>query len=278
MHHRFFQSLLCSFLAISLFHAISVRGKWLPYSKGESNFFSSLARSQAALHSEAPIAVLGSSITGRVPGVEAGNPSIANFGADGQTFQEGLSWMVSREKSFSLIVFETNKIHGVPKDLPTKNLTFWRKLGARVPEISAYSRPSARLYSLLRGDSLAHHHESMPLHPVGTHIQQTENNDPFVPSEEEQNLLALCKQLQEQGSRIALVEYPAGVGYNDSLPARKPFILWLSRCLSVDFYDYSAKEYKDMVSHTDSVHLDSTSAVKFANTFHQILLSKDNHE
>jgi hypothetical protein len=278
MHQKFFRNFLLSFLALGVLHSLSVRGQWLPYQKGASNFFSSCARAQAGLGSDAPIALLGSSIAGRIPGVESGNPLIANFGADGNTFQQGLRWIKLKEKPYAMIIIETNMIHGISSEHRLDSIPFWQKMGIAIPEVAAYARPSARIYSMLRNKN-DHFDANKSLIPLPQWSKQHGLDlVNYTATSEQKNLFGLLMNWKKQGSKIVFVEFPSGERSKNSYPERKPWISWLSQNLDAPFYDFSSPIYQKSFRLSDGVHLDQKSARNFARTIEEIFSQHKSHE
>jgi hypothetical protein len=278
MHQKFYRIFLLSFLLLGVLQSLSVRGRWLPYQKGASNFFSSTARAQAGLVSNAPIALLGSSIAGRIPGVESGNSLIANFGVDGNTFQQGLKWIKLKEKPYAMIIIETNMIHGISSEHRLDSIPFWQKMGIAIPEAAAYARPSARIYSMLRNKN-DHFDANKSLIPLPqSSKQQGIDLVNYSATSEQKNLLGLLMNWKKQGSEIVFVEFPSGERSKNSYPQRKPWIAWLSQNLDAPFYDFSCAIYHKSFTLSDGVHLDQKSAIIFANTLSEIYHQNSYHE
>lgn len=117
-----------SMLLCFCFQALFVYGLDWKTGKGESNYFSTLSRFQAAAEGPAKIAFAGSSITGRLPGREIGNVDIANLGSDGGPALDGLKLLSTGRVALpQWVVIETNTLYG--------GIGFQRELG-----IAKYTR------------------------------------------------------------------------------------------------------------------------------------------
>ncbi len=90
--------LLCMVAVAVWKYSLDKRGiQW----KSHSSYYSSKGRIFAANESKNRIdtVFLGSSITGRIPGVESGNAGWAEFGIDASSAREGLELMLKRAAS-----------------------------------------------------------------------------------------------------------------------------------------------------------------------------------
>lgn len=264
------QILGCYFVILCVIHALIVHGGFIEYSKGESNFFSSRARSQAALYSDAKIVLLGSSITGRIPNCDSGNNLIANFGADGKTFESGFSWLYQRGvRTGDFIFIETNMIHGMTNsDFPP--ITQWENLGAKIPLLRANYRPSGLLYSLLRNYRDADDKIRTSIQDFDYKAFLRMDGSVFEPDASHADLLAQLKKIKQSGANIIFVEYPSGRRSLESMQNRLPLILWLRKELDIPFYDFTSMLGNNKITLSDGVHLDSKSAYAFAEILAKI--------
>lgn len=251
-------------------HSFLIRSGLISYTKEASNFFSSRARAQAAVYSDAKIILLGSSLSGRIPGCESGNMTIANFGVDGQTFAAGLRWLnLRRNKQDDVVILETNMIHGL-KNTVFGEISLWEKLGTKIPELRASSRPSAMLYSALKNGFQAKRGNWDVDHEVDVRNYLVYNESNFQPKEEDLLLLSELTKIQHAGGKVVFVEYPSGDRSIDSFSSRKSRITWLASKLNSSFYNFSHLVEEGVVQLSDGVHLDADSAKVFSSIIQQI--------
>jgi len=244
--------------------------------KSESNYFSSIARIQTESRKKADVMLLGSSLTGRLADRGGKHDHVANLGCDGgsavvtlRAIDKGLL------PSAPLLIIETNTLgFGVEdrgSDIAKAIDSSWFKLGNQLPNVSATARPSAFFYSWLMArkkteDTLGS--ETLPV--TGRPVRLTDDpGQTLDPGEKKltEELTAILTRLSQKGSRILLVQFPAG-NLNDAILKNMPTALAAHSGFS--YWDLNIGLAPDAVQYTDGRHLDAASARKLMNT----LLSK----
>lgn len=233
-------------------------------SKTESNYYSSLIRFQAAAGEPAALTVAGSSITGRLPGREMGNKEVANLGTDGGSAADGLGLLCEgRVKAGKWVIVETNSFERVVLDPPSTMLKAvggpMFRAGAQVPSLAYSSRPTGLLYGRLLNRKYGG--EQMHLHALKA-------DEPPVapaplPGQEARRfseLAARIEQLQKQGSRVLLVEYPSADMSPDTRAMTNRGIAYVAARTKIPFLDLAKQIPRDQLSFTDAVHLAPDSA------------------
>ena len=234
--------------------------------KGESNYFSTLSRFQAAAHPAAEMAFAGSSITGRLPGREVGNHHVANLGSDGGPALDGLRMLVSGKIALpEWLVIETNTLYGgvgFGESLIARNGQGpWFTIGSRMPLLGASARPSAMLYAkLLRRPSVLSG-MAMPLiesSPDDTTIDDM--ND--LEKQRFQAYLSAISDLRAKGVKLILVQIPAG----EMKDRERRLVAWsvsqIQKQHPIPFVDAERQIPRDQLHFTDGVHMDPESAAK----------------
>ena len=132
-------------------HTFFIFGTTDPTLKGESNYFSTLARLQTAADVKSPqIAFVGSSLTGRLPMASLDRKAI-NLGCDGGSSLDSLLLLTSG--SFSIppvVVIEANVLESDSLSLHGITQSAWFRCGRRFPLVSAAYRPSSLLFQRLK--------------------------------------------------------------------------------------------------------------------------------
>jgi hypothetical protein len=261
MFRRYF---LITIMLIFTVHALMIQNHLVHYRKGESNFFSSRARAQEAFCSTANIALLGSSISGRIPGHVNGAGELANYSADGYTFAQGLKWLeMPRNRHYHTVIIESNTIDGAEFGDSLK-LASWEILGARVKPLSASARPSSIIYSALISSSDTSV-GGKNFHFINYQVEfgSSFHQRNWVALEYHHNVLGKLSEIKKTGANIAFVEYPAGQRSLQTYSQRLPFIEWLCNNLNAKFYDCSSLEKEQHINLTDGVHMDQNGAINF---------------
>lgn len=255
---------ICFAVQSAALHAIGGRT-----AKSESNFFSSVGRIQAGAADGVSLMVLGSSITGRLPDRAQGVEGAANMGCDGGNAVDALRAMDAGILPVaSRIVIEANTLHLAlekkPSEIGSAMKRPWFKAGLHVPNLAAYARPSAFLYSKLlerriggfelkSGEDLG---ESGKPQPVAA--EQAARL-----TEEEESLVAeihgILDRLSKRGSRAMIVWLPP-TRPSTSLPP--PWILELARRSGIPYWDLSQQIQTGTVTLTDGVHMAAPSAAR----------------
>ena len=240
--------------------------------KSESNYFSSIARIQTESRKKADVMLLGSSLTGRLADRGGKNDHVANLGCDG-----GSAVVILRAidsgllPAAPLLVIETNTLgYGVEdrgSDIAKAIDSSWFKLGNRLPNISSTARPSAFFYSWLMARKKTEATSLGETLPVTTHpVRLIPNPDQALdPGEEKltKELTGILSRLSQKGSRILLVQFPAG-NLNDTILKNMPTAL--AAHSGFPYWDLNIGLAPDAVHYTDGRHLDAASARKLMNT------------
>lgn len=242
--------------------------------KTESNYFSTLGRFQGSCAPGAEIACSGSSISGRLPGRESGNRSVANLGSDGGSPYDGLKLIAEGVVSPpKWLVLETNTLFngiGYPEVPAVKSARgFWFAFGGRLPLLGAAARPSGMLYArLLRrnwnGDTEPFELKVRP--------QLVQSRDPvkfdFTSEEMERvkSLEAALSTVRNSGVRILLARYPAGEMKPREIERMNATIALLSAAVDAPYLDLEAAIPRESLVFTDPVHLGPASAARVLET------------
>lgn len=251
--------------------------------KGESNYFSTLSRFQAAAQGPAEIAFAGSSITGRMPGREVGNEHIANLGSDGGPPLDGIRMLVNRRiPQPRWLVVETNTLYGgvgFGESLIARNAASpWFSVGARLPLLAASARPTAMIYSALLRRQKILTGQAFPIVPTEMSPSAIYDVKKFSPDElerlaEYQDGLRL---LHQSGVKIALVNFPAGPMNEIEKLLTDNTILVLSQELRVPYLDLAKQIPRDDLHFSDSVHLAPESAARILESIEKFCYIFDN--
>ena len=278
---RFGIGVLASLLGCFGLQAIAFFGLRLGTGKTESNYFSTLSRFQGACAPGAEIAVSGSSITGRLPGREAGNQAVANLGSDGGSPYDGLKLIDEGVVSPPRwLVLETNTLfNGVGyAEMPAVKGArgLWFTIGGRVPLVGAAARPSGMLYARLLSRSWNGRGEPFPLQQSPRIMGPT---DPtafeFSPVEKERlhGLSQMLSKIRKSGGRILLVNYPAGAMKAREIERMNAAIAIISNEAQAPYLDLSSAIPRESLVFTDSVHLGPASASRILDTIRAACLS-----
>lgn len=246
--------------------------------KGESNFFSSLARVQRACAAECEMALVGSSVTGRLPDRTAGIAGIANLGIDGGNGLDGLraieDGLVQVRRH---VVIETNTLavglHAKDVQVSDGFDGLWFQLGKKFPLFSYSARPTSMIYLLARSRSSADAGAAAtpPAAPsLGPEVITRLPELP-LPALEEGRVDRMCQgieTLKQRGILVTLVQYPPAANETSmeyrmaaAISARCQIPLWnLGRALPKDTYVL-----------TDGIHLDARSAREVTELLHNAL-------
>jgi hypothetical protein len=245
--------------------------------KSESNFFSTIARLQAATRDSPQVLLLGSSMTGRLPDRSRGFPGVANMGCDGGSAVETLQAIDRGDlPAAPLIIVEGNTLqHGfeMTSSQVADAATTWSfREGARFPALGASGRPSALIYSTLMERKLGGPSGPglEPLHPVTRPglPDSPPQAEPFPDRSHISALAAIAGRLKEKGSRLVVVMLPTGAVSPGSLLVAQEF----ARQAAVPFWDLGGGIAKDDVQLSDDVHMTPASA---AATMKTLMLELD---
>ena len=236
--------------------------------KSESNFFSSLARIQAATTGEVRTMLLGSSITGRLPDRVQGFEGFANMGSDG-----GSAVDVLRPLDRGVIpvaptlVIEANKLDRAldprPSEIGLAMEEPWFELGVRLPLLSAYARPSAFLYSVLLAAKIGRfelpmYNNDLRVTSWPRLVPEAEGN---VVSGDQRRLVdelsSIIARLRAKGVRVVIVWLPPARDASHPLPG---WILSLAAQSGAEWWDMGEEADPRLVTLTDGVHMSAVSA------------------
>jgi hypothetical protein len=241
--------------------------------KGESNYFSTLSRFQAAAAPAAKIAFAGSSITGRIPGREAGNDKIANLGSDGGPALDGIRMLVDDSiASPRWLVIETNTLYGRVGYGETLISGCakrpWFYVGASIPLLGASARPTAMLYSKLLNRPKVLTGEPFLVMPDVTADVEGKAVEDFSEGEKMlfHDYVDGIEQLQKRGVKIVLVNYPAGEISEHEKILMEVTLFEFKKRFPVIYLNLAKQISRDSLHFTDSVHLGPESAARILST------------
>lgn len=237
--------------------------------KSESNFFSSVGRIQAGAADGVKLMVLGSSITGRLPDRAQGVEGTANMGCDGGSAVDALRAMDAGILPVApRLVIEANTLHLAlekkPSEIGSAMKRPWFKAGLQVPNLAAYARPSAFLYSKLLerriggfdlkpGEDLGESGKPLAV-PSGQAVSLTPEEESLVAE-----IHGILDRLSRRGTRAMIVWLPP-TRPSTSLPP--PWILELARRSGIPYWDLSQQIQPGTVTLTDGVHMAAPSAAR----------------
>jgi hypothetical protein len=244
--------------------------------KSESNYFSSLGRIQAGALGSPEVMLLGSSITGRLPDRANGFDGFANMGCDGGSALDALRAMDRGIlPSAPWIVIEANTLHlaleGRPSEVAAAMERPWFRAGLNFSGVSAYSRPSAFLYSrLLSGKIGGFGTEGGPPDLGVSSVPALVTAAPEAPLTEAEEklvreLVAIFANLRSRGTRAVIVWLPPSRRY----PGVPEWLLELAVRAEVPFWDLGQEALPEAVSLTDGVHMSAPSAARTVITLRQ---------
>lgn len=251
--------------------------------KAESNYYSSLGRIQRARAPSACIALIGSSITGRMPGREAGNLDVANLGADGGSPLDGMELLQERIVAQpGWVVVEVNTLFNqigfkrVPVVAGAKGL--WFRIGAEAPLLGASARPSGMLYSKLLNRGRYSMANPFPVPDLPRRFTGPEAPPAGFSEPEAERLEILVrglKELQSRRVRLLLVNYPASIMSERESGLMMAAVSRFGRETGACFLDLSKDIPRDQLVFTDPVHLGPESAARVLETIRQTCASLD---
>ncbi len=237
--------------------------------KSESNFFSSVGRIQAGAADGVKLMVLGSSITGRLPDRAQGVEGTANMGCDGGSAVDALRAMDAGILPVApRLVIEANTLHLAlekkPSEIGSAMKRPWFKAGLQVPNLAAYARPSAFLYSKLLerriggfdlkpGEDLGESGKPQAV-PAGQAVSLKPEEESLVAE-----IHGILDRLSRRGTQAMIVWLPP-TRPSTSLPP--PWILELARRSGIPYWDLSQQIQPGTVTLTDGVHMAAPSAAR----------------
>ena len=244
--------------------------------KSESNYFSSLARLQFANASDAPIGLVGSSMTGRLPDQAQGLAGIANMGVDAGSAVETLrAFDLGYLRLPKVLVIEGNTLNrgltARPSELSVAVQAPWFKLGTAWPAVSAGARPAAFVYSrLLSGRTGSADPRLVAPLPVRSRPGVPTSAPPLSDAERGlvSELSALLSRIKQRGTRVVVVVLPPHL---DSQAAGHRLAAGLAASAAVPLWDLTEGLPPTSFRLTDGVHLDATSAAATTQALLQAL-------
>jgi hypothetical protein len=238
--------------------------------KSESNFFSSLGRIQAGAQGKPEVMVLGSSITGRLPDRAQGFAGWANMGCDGGSAVDALRAMdMGILPTAPWIVIEANSLQlaldGKPTEIGQAMQRPWFKVGLAIPNLSAYARPAAFLYSKLLVKRIGGFGDEGSKEDLGVASRPTavtQTSDRVFTGEENgliDEISGILGRLRTRGSKAMIAWLPPARGDGPSPPA---WILELARKSGVPYWDLGQDAAPGTVTLTDGIHMAAPSAAR----------------
>ena len=246
--------------------------------KGESNYFSTLGRFQVAAHPATRIAFAGSSISGRIPGREAGFHEIANLGADGGAAIDAITLLSRGEiETPRWLVIEANTLHGGAAEGESALVKAaqgpWFSVGVKVPLLGHTARPSAMLYAALLRRPSALTGENFSVTPDSVGIPTNKNAFEFTEGEK-QRLRQYDRELgvlNGKGCKFIIATFPAGSLTEREDWLMKASIAELAGRYPMTYLDLRQQIPRERLIFTDSVHLAPQSAADALATLKAVI-------
>ncbi len=275
---RFTLALLLSLAGCFGFQALAFYGFNLATGKTESNYYSTLSRFQGAIAPGAEIALSGSSISGRLPGREFGNPEVANLGSDGGSPLDGLTLLsegvVGRPK---WLVVEINTVFNSLGFAETPAVEGSRgpgfKIGGKVPLLGASSRPTGMLYGYLLGRRWKGVAEPFALKEVPSPLPPpplAEAQLSVLQKERIRLLIEGILKARRNGVRVLLARYPAGPMKQRQIDEIQTVAARIHEVTDAPFLDLESQIPRTQLTFTDSVHLGPESAARILATLRAV--------
>lgn len=261
---------LCMAAAPAWKHSLDTRGiQW----KSQSSFYSSLGRAYAAHRhaGEYDICFLGSSITGRIPGVESGFNRWANLGIDASSAEEGVRLMLAGITPVApYVVLETDTLFLHMKPVSKKpEEDFGDSVLYRLPCFNPMMRLSTLLWTDLRHQRFdVQDSEPYQLRPLAENAPVSR---PSSWNERDEQVLQDLKRLQaEKGVKLLPVLFPNKHRKSDSW--RKEKMRYLAQCLGVPYLDLNEQiDPAEPIVFSDDVHMCCQYALRVAATIYREL-------
>lgn len=242
--------------------------------KTESNYFSTISRFQGAVAPGAEIALVGSSISGRLPGRESGNDDVANLGSDGGTSLDGLTlleeglvgnpnWILLETNT----LFSSGRIVEMPAVSGSRGL--WFRMGGAMPLLGASARPTGMIYGKLLGRNWRGSEKPFSLQHIPSAIPETTLRNEDLTTQEKERIDRLGTSLlraRKSGTRILMVRYPAGILKPKQVDEMNAVIALLHQQTGAPYLDLDSQIPRSEMVFTDSVHLGSESAARVLAT------------
>lgn len=261
---------LCMAAAPAWKHSLDARGiQW----KSQSSFYSSLGRAHAAhQHVGAyDTCFLGSSITGRIPGVESGFNRWANLGIDASSAEEGVRLMlagITPVTPYVVLEADTLFLHMKPVSKKPEE-DFGDSVLYRLPCFNPMMRLSTLLWTDLRHQRFdAQDSEPYQLRPLAENAPVSR---PDSWDERDERVLQDLKRLQEEkGVKLLPVFFPNKSRKSDSW--RKDKMRYLAQSLGVPYLDLNEQiDSAEPIAFSDDVHMYCQYALRVAATIYREL-------
>lgn len=252
---------------------LALRSSGGRFTKNESNFFSSLGRIQAGSQKGAEIMFLGSSLTGRLPDRSHGFAGVANMGCDGGSAIDALRAMDRGNlPAASILVIEVNTmIRAVdprPSQIAQAMERPWFQLGCRIPQLSAYARPSGFFYSKLLAGKIGSFDTS------GTPSDLGVNSIPSPVSEPARNwddakesliteIAEISMRLRNRGSTTVFIWLPPGRAPGEPPPS---WMVAMAARSKSPWWDVGQEADRSLIELTDGAHMAAHSAARTVRT------------
>lgn len=263
----------CAALTYGWKHSLDARGvQW----KSQSSFYSSLGRAQAA-HShegEYDTTFLGSSITGRIPGVESGFKRWANLGVDASSAVEGIDLMLEGvTPTTPYVVIETDRLfNNIPPVSKNPKKDFGDSPLYCLPFFTPLYRASTLFWTELRHETfsvdVAKPYDLVPSSDRGR--GKTELRPRSWSDSDERIMHAVARLQKEKGVMVCLVSFPNKQRETARWQLEK--IRYMAATLGVPYYDLNAQIAKDEpIEFSDEVHMRCKYALRMAATIYKAL-------
>lgn len=233
--------------------------------KGESNYFSSIARLQTGIAPLPRMMLLGSSMTGRLPDRAAGWEGVANLGCDAGSAVTALRAIA--RGAFPVpeaVVVEANTLvmgmRAKPGEIDQSIGSAWFWAGVHVPQVGATARPAAIAYSaLLVSRTGSFGQKAARVSGTVARPMPWPREEPLSAEDERlaTELIDLLVQVRNRGARLMLAELPCRRADKADWIA---IVRQVSRRADCALVDLTAQLPSEAIAFTDDVHLDAASA------------------
>lgn len=231
--------------------------------KSESNYFSALARVEAAQQAgRKPLLFLGSSRTGRIAGAESADLPWNAVGIDGSSAAEGLSLLLNGTlSSADVAAVEMNNFF---EDIPPVLTDAAQGSPLRPAFTRAAHRTAALLYSELRGQ----HADTTPPTLQAELAPLPHGNKPQGwTAHDEARLQLLCRVQRACGVRMLPLLLPCPNGQTDNGTAAKA--AYAAAVLQAPLLDLNGLQQPIHITFTDNTHMSNDSALRTAWAVYQ---------
>lgn len=252
-------------------HSLDSRGiQW----KSHSSFYSSLGRAQAA-HAHAgeyDTTFLGSSITGRIPGLESGFSQWADLGVDASSAVEGINLMLTGVTPVTpYVVIESDVLfHNIPPVSKNPEKDFGESPLRHLPFFTPLYRASTLLWTELRHEtfdvSAMQPYELKPLPATESPMARPKSWS----ASDERVLQSLARLQKEKGVKVTLVAFPTKSRKTNTHYLGKT--RYAAAVLGVPYYDLNAQiPQEETIEFSDDVHMRCKYALRVAATLYKLV-------